>query len=65
MRIVIDRFEGDFAVCEVDEGKFINLPKELFPDANEGDIVLIQVLKDESKEKKKKLDNRLKKLFDK
>ena len=41
MEAIIDRFEGKFAVCEVDEGEFINLPRSLFPDAKEGDTVTI------------------------
>lgn len=63
MKIVIDRFEGKFAVCELEDGSLVNVPKELFQDANEGDIVLIEVLKEETEERKKSLNNRLKRLF--
>lgn len=63
MKVVIDRFEGDFAVVEIDEGKFVNLPRQLVPNGREGDIISIEILKDETEEKKKTLDKRLKKLF--
>lgn len=42
MEVIIDRFEGDFAVCEVDEGKFINIPRELVGAAKEGDAIEIK-----------------------
>lgn len=43
MKIIIDRFEEDFAVVELDE-KMYNVPRALFPEAQEGDTVEITVL---------------------
>ena len=43
MKIIIDRFEESIAVVEIDE-KMLNVPRELFPDAREGDTVEITVL---------------------
>ena len=63
MKVIIDRFEGDFAVVEIDEGNFVNLPALLVKGAQEGDVVSIEILKDESLERKKNLEKRLKKLF--
>ena len=63
MKVIIDRFEGDFAVVEIDEGNFVNLPALLVKGAREGDVVSIEILKDESLERKKNLEKRLKKLF--
>ena len=40
---IIDRFEGDFAVCEIDEGKFVNIPKELAMDKKEGDTIILDL----------------------
>lgn len=41
MRYVIDRFEGDFAVCETPEGTMVNVARALLPaDAKEGRAVL-------------------------
>lgn len=46
MKAVIDRFEGDFAVLELSDKTHINVPKVLFKDFNEGDVITI--LKDEN-----------------
>lgn len=43
MKIIIDRFEENIAVVEIGE-KTLNVPRELFPDAREGDTVEITVL---------------------
>jgi len=38
--LVIDRFEGDFAVCETDKGKMINIEIEKIPkEAKEGHVL--------------------------
>lgn len=42
---IIDRIEGEFAVLEIDEGEFINAPRENFPNAKEGDTVIIEIAK--------------------
>lgn len=42
MKITIDRFEGDFAVAELSDGSFANLPRVFVPDAREGDIINIE-----------------------
>lgn len=43
--LIIDRFEGDFAVIEMDDTTF-NFPKNLLPpDAKEGDVINIEVSK--------------------
>ena len=44
MKVVIDRFEGSYAVVEINKGKFVNLPKELVPDAKEGDVIVITIV---------------------
>ncbi len=43
MRAVIDRFEGELAVVELNEEMF-NIPRALLADAREGDIIEITVL---------------------
>lgn len=49
MKLIIDRFEGDFAVLELEDLSTVNLPKVLVPNAKEGDIVTIEVSKDEER----------------
>lgn len=43
MKIIIDRFEREFAVAEMPDGKMVNVPKVLLPNAKEGDVVEITV----------------------
>lgn len=42
--LIIDRFEGDFAVVEYEQGETFNLPRCLLsPEAREGDVIRITV----------------------
>lgn len=37
----IDRFEGDFAVCENEKGKFVDIPLKKIPvTAKESDVII-------------------------
>jgi hypothetical protein len=43
MKVTIDRFEGDFAVCEKPDRTMINIKKEKLPaEAKEGDVLVIE-----------------------
>ena len=43
MKLIIDRFEGEFAVCENEEGKMINISRNKLPkEAKEGDVIIIE-----------------------
>lgn len=64
MKIVIDRFEGDFAVCLLQDKTTVNVPAILFPDACEGDIIDIVVNKQQTQKEKQALRSRLEGLFD-
>jgi hypothetical protein len=46
MRVIIDRFEGQYAVVELPDGRAVNVPRELFEGGKEGDYYFIS--KDES-----------------
>lgn len=63
MEYVIDRFEGEYAVLEVDLDKFVNIPKILVKDAKEKDIVKIEILKDKTQEKTQKITKLVDQLF--
>lgn len=40
--MIIDRFEGDFAVCEEESGSFTKIPKVFLPgDCREGDCLVL------------------------
>lgn len=63
MELVIDRFEGDYAILELSLGKFVEIPRELVPDAKEGDIVKIIVNKESTKRRKKEISDLVDNLF--
>ena len=52
MTFTIDRIEGNYLIVELENGKIINLPKELIPNAKENDIYTITLNKDEMKKRK-------------
>ncbi len=62
--MIIDRFEGEYAVVELDDSTFVNIPKRILPNnAKEGDFITIGIDKEKTKNKAKEIDNRLKGLF--
>ena len=64
MKLIIDRFEGDFAVIELPDGKMIDCPKALLPDdAKEGSILNITVDETATNDKLKTVTERMNKLF--
>jgi len=69
MKIIIDRFEGNYAVCETEEKKFIDIPKFDIPEgAKEGDILTktdngYSIEKAETKEKREEIKKRMNSLF--
>jgi len=63
MQIIIDRFEGDFAVVETENGNTLNVPKELLYFAKEGDIIDILVNVTKTAERKKEVYGLMNELF--
>lgn len=62
--IIIDRFENGFAVCEIDGEKTENLPRCFLPaGAREGDVLTILVDEGETRARKKRIEEKLKKLW--
>lgn len=53
--VIIDRFENGFAVVELPDGRFTDLPRTLVPGAAEGDVVTISIDKEETEKRKKKI----------
>lgn len=52
MKVIIDRFEGDYAVVETEDKIMVNLPKSLIPGAKEGDVISISIDEEETKQRK-------------
>jgi hypothetical protein len=66
MRVVIDRFEGGYAVCEEEDRAMINIEKRRLPKGvKEGDVLIINgdVIKIERQETNQKKEE-IKKLMD-
>lgn len=62
MKVIIDRFEGGFAIVEIDEGGFAQLPKALVPKgAGEGSVISITLEENESR--RRETDSLMDKLF--
>ena len=64
MKVIIDRFEGESAVVEIEKGKFSTISKELLEGAKEGDIIDISICHEETKEKEEKVKSLLEELFE-
>lgn len=57
MRLIIDRFEGDFAIVELENKDRVDMPKVLIPEeAKEGDVIDITVNKEETRDKKENIE---------
>ena len=65
MKVIIDRFEGGFAVVELEDASFVNMSKKLLPpDAKEGDVVVILVDREETKKRSRKIGKLMVELFE-
>lgn len=64
MNWIIDRFEGDFALVEIDDDSIIKLPKKALPKgAKEGDVISIKINKEETKNRKENIGKLMDSLF--
>lgn len=63
MEVIIDRFEGEYAVVEIEKGKLINIPRILVPDAKEGDTIKIIVDKEATKKRQEHVKDLVNDLF--
>lgn len=60
MQVIIDRFEGKFAVVELPDRTMANIPRILLPEAKEGDVINISIDVAATEVRK----NKIKKLMD-
>ena len=61
--LIIDRFEGNYAIIETDD-RAIDIPKSDLPaDAKEGDVLRLIIDADKSTLRKKNIEDRMNKLF--
>ncbi len=69
-RYVIDRFEGDFAVLEREEGGTVDILKSDLPETTEGDVIIFEngvyrVDKEETLRRQELTLEKMRKLFEK
>ncbi|HIT89536.1 MAG TPA: DUF3006 domain-containing protein [Candidatus Merdenecus merdavium] len=70
MKLVIDRIEGELAICQQEDRKMMEIPLQDLPfGVKEGDILLyskdgIKVLADERKALEEELKKRMDRLFE-
>ena len=64
MKVIIDRFEGEYAIAEIELGKYTNIPKILLPNAKEGDIIKIEIEQKETEERKKYIQELMNNVFE-
>lgn len=59
--IVIDRFEGDYALCEID-GQMVELPRSCIPpEAGEGDA--LRLVKEDNSADRRRIAQKQNRLF--
>ena len=63
MEVIIDRFEGDYAVVELPDLTMIHLPMVLVPNAKEGDIIRITIDSDATEARRKRINEKAKRLW--
>ncbi len=62
--MIIDRFEGEFAIIEIGGGITVNMPKLLLPEnAKEGDVIKIIVDEEETSARENRIKNKMNRLF--
>lgn len=56
MKYTIDRFEGNYAVVELENQKFVNIPRWAIPnEAKAGDVIIVQIDKETTSQRKKQI----------
>lgn len=65
MNVIIDRFEGDFAVLELEDKAFVSMPRRLVPpEAGEGTVLNIEINRQETEKRARAIRALKKRLWD-
>jgi hypothetical protein len=65
MKVIIDRFEDNFAIVELEDKNIIDIPIALIPEgAKEGDVLEIRIDTEETKLRKEKIEKLLNNLWE-
>lgn len=64
VKLIIDRFEGDLAVCETESLEFVNIPKIALPSGvKEGDVITVSIDSSETEKREEKIAGLMNSLF--
>lgn len=64
MKIIVNRIEGNYLVLELEDGNIVDVPKELIPEAREGDIIRISIDKEETDKRKEEMQELVDSVFE-
>ncbi len=65
MKFTIDRFEGKFALVELENCDIIDISVSLLPEGSkEGDVLKITIDKEETEKRKASVEEKFKRLFE-
>lgn len=65
MKFIIDRFEENFVVVELENRDMLDIPIDIIPmDAKEGDVLKIIIDEDETFSRNKRIEEKFKRLFE-
>ena len=63
MEVIVDRVENGVLILELEDGTLASLPQKLIPTAKEGDVITFAVDKDKTQNRKKKMAERVNRLW--
>lgn len=64
MKVILDRFEEDFALVELENKEIVNIPRILVSEAEEGDIIEIRICKEETRQRQEEIEKLANDLFE-
>ena len=64
LKVILDRFEEDFALVELENKEILNIPRILVSEAEEGDIIEIRICKEETRQRQEEIEKLANDLFE-
>ena len=64
LKVILDRFEEDFALVELENKEIVNIPRILVSEAEEGDIIEIRICKEETRQRQEEIEKIADDLFE-
>ena len=63
MKVILDRFEGNYGIVEMEDKTFVEIPRVLLDNVKEGDVISISVDIEETERQKKEIESLMDDLF--